>query len=92
MRIKLDENLPAILASDLARLGHDIDTVPREGLKGHLDTEIWEAAQRAWRFLITQDLDFSDATLRARITSRASARAASGTGAASPRQKGPIDF
>ncbi|MFH0980032.1 MAG: DUF5615 family PIN-like protein [Planctomycetota bacterium] len=61
MRIKLDENLPACLAEQLARFGHDVDTVPQEGLKGQTDPDIWGAAQRAGRFLVTQDLDFSDA-------------------------------
>ncbi len=31
-----------------------------EGLTGHDDQEIWRAAQTESRFLITQDLDFSD--------------------------------
>lgn len=60
MRIKLDENLPASLAVALRSAGHDADTVPAEGLKGHADIDIWAAAQSAKRFLITQDLDFSD--------------------------------
>jgi predicted nuclease of predicted toxin-antitoxin system len=60
MKIKLDENLPAILADILDQLGHETDTVPSEGLAGSDDPHIWEAAQRAGRFLITQDLDFSD--------------------------------
>ena len=60
MNIKLDENLPVRLAAVLQKLGHDVDTVPHEGLKGRADAEIWGAAQRAGRFLITQDLDFSD--------------------------------
>jgi predicted nuclease of predicted toxin-antitoxin system len=60
MRIKLDENLPTSLAEALAKLGHDVDTVPREGLAGRGDPSIWSAAQKAGRFLITQDLDFSD--------------------------------
>ena len=60
MKIKLDENLPAILVRDLASLGHECDTVAEEGLKGRSDPEVWQAAQRAQRFLITQDLDFSD--------------------------------
>jgi predicted nuclease of predicted toxin-antitoxin system len=34
--------------------------VPEEGLVGSDDHEIWEATQNAGRFLITQDLDFSD--------------------------------
>ena len=41
-------------------MGHQVDTVSQEGLSGRDDTIIWEAAQRTGRFLITQDLDFSD--------------------------------
>ena len=37
MRIKLDENLPASLAEELSRLGHDVDTAIAEGLAGHPD-------------------------------------------------------
>ena len=61
MKIKLDENLPGRLAARLASLGHDVQTVREEGLEGHLDETIWEVAQSEGRFLITQDLDFSDA-------------------------------
>lgn len=60
MRIKLDENLPTALVSVLASLGHDVDTVPSERVAGASDPEVWRAAQRSKRFLITQDLDFSD--------------------------------
>lgn len=60
MRIKLDENLPAVLSRDLANLGHDVQTVPQQGLAGHADSPVWHAAQSEGRFLITQDLDFSD--------------------------------
>jgi predicted nuclease of predicted toxin-antitoxin system len=60
MNVKLDENLPFRLASSLISLGHDVHSAQDEGLKGKLDPEIWEAAQRESRFLITQDLDFSD--------------------------------
>lgn len=38
----------------------DVDTVEHEGLSGADDQTIWEAAQREGRFLVTQDLDFSD--------------------------------
>jgi hypothetical protein len=34
MRLKLDENMPLSLVEALALLGHDIDTVPHEGLNG----------------------------------------------------------
>lgn len=60
MRIKLDENLPVRLAAALRRLGHDVDTVPEEGLAGKPDADVWPASCAAGRFLVTQDLDFSD--------------------------------
>ena len=61
MKIKLDENMPATLADQLRRLGHDVHTVPEESLAGRSDPTIWAVTQNEQRFLITQDLDFSDA-------------------------------
>jgi predicted nuclease of predicted toxin-antitoxin system len=63
MRIKLDENLPARLKNVLTQHGYDADTVAEEGLAGHADGEVWQAAQNTNRFLITQDMDFSDIRL-----------------------------
>ena len=60
MKIKLDENLPERLATVLTRLGHDVDTVYAERLNGRVDADVWNGTQTAERFLITQDLDFSD--------------------------------
>jgi hypothetical protein len=60
VKIKLDENFPARLVAALGSLSHDVDTVPSERLAGRDDTSVWSASQRAGRFLITQDLDFSD--------------------------------
>lgn len=60
MTIKLDENLPERLVGALTGLGHDVDTVRAEHLSGRDDGDVWSAAQAAGRFLITQDLDFSD--------------------------------
>jgi predicted nuclease of predicted toxin-antitoxin system len=60
MKIKLDENLPAALIEALAKLGHDVDSVPQEALTGQSDEKVWDAAQKAQRYLVTQDLDFSD--------------------------------
>lgn len=60
MNIKLDENIPYTLRSDLSELGHPADHVHDEGLSGEPDGEIWKAAQEERRFFITQDLDFSD--------------------------------
>ena len=60
MKIKVDENLPESLVSGLNRLGHDVDSVPIEGLAGRKDSEVWSETQSAGRFLLTQDLDFAD--------------------------------
>jgi predicted nuclease of predicted toxin-antitoxin system len=60
VKIKLDENLPERLISKLQALGHDADMVRGEQLAGRADNDIWRATQLADRFLITQDLDFSD--------------------------------
>lgn len=60
MRIKLDENLPSSLAAELIELGHHADTVVQEGLDGATDAEVLDAAIANDRFLVTQDLDFSD--------------------------------
>jgi predicted nuclease of predicted toxin-antitoxin system len=60
MKLKLDENLPESLVPELSLLGHDVDNVRLEGLSGQSDPSIWRAAQAEGRFLITQDLDFSD--------------------------------
>jgi predicted nuclease of predicted toxin-antitoxin system len=60
MKIKLDENLPVALLDVLRSTGHDVDTVGEEALQGKSDKVVWQAAQQAGRFLITQDLDFSD--------------------------------
>lgn len=45
MRIKLDENLPALVADSLNSLGHDVHTTLDEGLNGKSDIEIWNSAQ-----------------------------------------------
>jgi len=60
MKIKLDENMPAALVDALQMLGHDTDTVPQQGISGRDDCVVWLSAQQSGRFLITQDLDFSD--------------------------------
>ena len=60
MKIKLDENIPGGLAGVLQALGHDADSVVDEGLAGYPDLPVWQTAQQAERFFVTQDLDFSD--------------------------------
>jgi len=60
MKIKLDENIPTSLQDLIAAHGHDVDTVVSEGIAGRDDSVVWRHACKAGRFLITQDLDFSD--------------------------------
>lgn len=58
MRFKFDENIPADFRPEWLLM--DCDTVVQEGLSGADDETVFGAAQGANRFLITQDLDFSD--------------------------------
>jgi predicted nuclease of predicted toxin-antitoxin system len=60
MNVKLDENLPLQIAAELRARTYDVRTVGGENLTGRLDADIWQAAQREGRILITQDMDFSD--------------------------------
>jgi len=61
VKLKLDENLPGSAATRLAALGYDVDTVLAEIAGGRSDEDVWSAAQAEGRFLVTHDLDFSDA-------------------------------
>lgn len=61
MKIELDENIPTALIAELSALGHEVDSVAEEGLTGQSDPDVWAGAQHGGRFLITQDLDLSDA-------------------------------
>jgi predicted nuclease of predicted toxin-antitoxin system len=60
VRLKLDENLSRAIAATLAEHGHDVDTVPDEGLAGGTDTQVAQAARDADRMLVTLDRDFAD--------------------------------
>jgi predicted nuclease of predicted toxin-antitoxin system len=60
MKLKLDENLPVTASAPLRALGFEVDTARDEGLGGQPDDTVWRTAQREGRFLVTQDLDFSD--------------------------------
>jgi predicted nuclease of predicted toxin-antitoxin system len=61
VKIKLDENLPHRLVQFLRGLGHDVDTVVDERIVGRDDSVVWDRCQVHGRFLITRDLDLSDA-------------------------------
>ncbi len=60
MKVKLDENISSRLIEVLRLQGHEVDTVSDEGLTGSADADVWRASQAEQRFLITQDMDFSD--------------------------------
>ena len=60
MRFKLDENMPADLATRLRLDQHDVTDVVEEGLAGEQDPHILAAASGESRILVTFDLDFAD--------------------------------
>lgn len=60
MGVRLDENVPQRLAELLSAAGHDVDTVPAEGIAGRDDDVVRGSAQQSGRFLVPQDLDLSD--------------------------------
>lgn len=60
MKFKLDENLPADLATYLSEAGHDVEDVVAEGLGGEEDPPVLARATAEGRMLLTFDLDFAD--------------------------------
>ncbi len=60
MRIKVDEDLPRIVASLLAEAGHEAATVLGEGLGGTKDESLWPTLQQEQRLLVTADKGFGD--------------------------------
>jgi predicted nuclease of predicted toxin-antitoxin system len=63
MRLKLDENLGRKVAEILRGHGHDVQTVPDEGLGAASDTGLIQACRTEWRCLVTLDLDFGNPLL-----------------------------
>ena len=60
MKIKLDENIPVTAKRCLENVSSDTHSVFDEGLSGVDDATLWDICQHEQRFLVTQDLDFSD--------------------------------
>jgi predicted nuclease of predicted toxin-antitoxin system len=60
VKVKLDEDMPADLASPLRDAGFDVVNAVEEGLGGKADPPILKAATSEGRVLITFNLDFAD--------------------------------
>lgn len=63
LRFKIDENLPAEVATLLTDSGHDASTVLEQRLSGYPDSQISQVCQQEQRIIVTLDLDFSDIRL-----------------------------
>ena len=60
MKIKLDENLGDRGRQLLASAGHDVCTVPAQGLTSADDRLLIDACRREGRALVTLDMDFAN--------------------------------
>jgi len=63
MRFKLDENFGRSIQIFLKEAGHNSHTVRDENLRGAPDHEVFAAAEREGRILITMDHDFGNIIL-----------------------------
>jgi predicted nuclease of predicted toxin-antitoxin system len=60
MKFKIDENLPAELATDIRTAGHEADTVFDQNLSGATDSTIMARVQADGRALLTMDKGIAD--------------------------------
>jgi hypothetical protein len=59
-RLKLDQNVPERVATQLRELGHDACTVREQELAGTSDANRYRVCQAERRILVTFDIDFAD--------------------------------
>jgi uncharacterized protein with PIN domain len=60
MKLKLDENLGRLVAELLRGRGHDVQTVPDEGLCAAPDEDLIQVCRSERRCLVTLDLEFGN--------------------------------
>ncbi|WP_437765220.1 DUF5615 family PIN-like protein [Sorangium sp. So ce281] len=60
MKFKLDENLGRRAADLFRKAGHDVATVPEQGLCSASDPTVIDVCKAEGRCLVTLDLDFSN--------------------------------
>jgi predicted nuclease of predicted toxin-antitoxin system len=60
VKLKLDENLGNAARAALEAAGHNVSTVPAQGLPGALDDDLILQCKREGRALVTLDLDFAN--------------------------------
>lgn len=60
LKIKVDEDLPAVIAEMARRAGYDAATVLDQVMNGAKDPVLWKAVQGEERFFITADKGFGD--------------------------------
>ncbi len=60
LHIKVDEDLPPLLAQRLREQGYVATTVVEEGMGGWKDNALWQAIQAEGKFLITADKGFAN--------------------------------
>lgn len=64
LRIKVDEDLPAVIVQMVRAAGHaDTVSVLQQSMGGWKDPPLWQAIQAEGRFLITADKGFGDIRL-----------------------------
>lgn len=60
MHIKVDEDLPPVVAQWLYDCGHQASTVVEQNMGGWKDAALWEKVQADQQFLLTADKGFAD--------------------------------
>lgn len=60
MHVKVDEDLPPVVARWLRERGYEASTVYEQGMGGWKDAQLWNAVQKDGQFLLTGDKGFAD--------------------------------